>query len=180
MYNLYDAARALCKASADDVSPELRRYLSDGRAVAQSLAFKWLGVDAGENGGRDKAGEALAWLGVAKSGLEDVRGKSAGIGMLKVGKGKKAGRERKGKIADEVDSVAAFLSAYKKVNDTVRPAFFARHLDQQLMTIITDHLATLPADPVNRLAPAHRPKRHRGLGRKGVRPAGTGVQPKRE
>lgn len=120
VYNLYDTARALCKASADDVSPELRRYLSDGRTVAQSLAFKWLGVDAGENGGRDKAGDALAWLGVARTGLEDVRGKSAGMGMLKIGKGKKAGKERKGKIADELDSVAAFLSAYKKVNDTVR------------------------------------------------------------
>lgn len=68
----------------------------------------------------DKAGEALGWLGMAKSSLEEVQGKTAGLKNLKIGKGRSAGKGRKGKVAEELDSVAAFASAYKKVNDTVR------------------------------------------------------------
>lgn len=125
VYTLYDEARSLVKNSSrggdasGEVSPELRRYLSDGRLLAQALSYKWLGVDCGENHGMDKAGEALGWLGMAKSSLEEVQGKTAGLKNLKIGKGRSAGKGRKGKVAEELDSTAAFASAYKKVNDTV-------------------------------------------------------------
>ena len=37
--------------ASDEVVPELRRYLADEIALHHALAHKWLGVDAGENGG---------------------------------------------------------------------------------------------------------------------------------
>lgn len=99
--------------------PDLKSYLSDGRTTALSLSYKWLGVDAGENGGRSKSGEAVAWLGMAKGALEEVGGKGAGL-KSRIGIGKVGGKERKGKVAQEGESIGAFLSAYRKVNDTVR------------------------------------------------------------
>lgn len=125
VFNLYDSARSLCKTASrlsdasGEMHPDLRRYLSDGRTIALSLSYKWLGVDAGENGGREKAGEAVAWLGMAKASLEEMGGKGAGL-KSRMGMGKVGGKERKGKVAQEVDSIGAFLSAYRKVNDTVR------------------------------------------------------------
>lgn len=133
IYTLYDESRSLCKTASrlspdasGEVSDDLRKYLSQGRTVAQCLGWKWLGVDAGENGGREKAGMALAWLGAAKSGLEELSGGGSVGGRLKmIGKSGKKGKEkeRKGKVGKELDSVNAFLSAYKKVNDTVRLSF---------------------------------------------------------
>jgi hypothetical protein len=95
--------------------------LSDGRALAQALSYKWLGVDCGENGGMDKAGEAIGWLAMARGALEEVQGKTSGLNALKIGKGKSAGKGRKSKVAEELESTAAFTSAYKKVNDSVSP-----------------------------------------------------------
>lgn len=125
VYGLYDEARTLVKnasRSSDatgEVSPELRRYLSDGRSLSLALSYKWLGVDCGENGGSEKAGDALGWLSMAYDELEEIQGKTAGIKSLKLGKGKAAGKTRRSKVSEELDSVAAFHSAYKKVNDTV-------------------------------------------------------------
>ncbi|KAM0787598.1 hypothetical protein ACM66B_003666 [Microbotryomycetes sp. NB124-2] len=125
VYALYDEARALVKAASrnpdaqGEISPLLRRYLSDGRSLSQALGYKWLGVDCGENGSGDRAGDALGWLAMAKSELEQVQGKTTGLKSLKIGKGKAAGKTRKSKVSEELDSVAAFASAYKKVNDTV-------------------------------------------------------------
>lgn len=76
----------------------------------------------------DKSGEALGWLAMAKNTLEEVQGKSAGLKSLKIGKGKSAGKGRKGKVAEELDSTAAFASAYKKVNDTVGLSVLAQWL----------------------------------------------------
>ncbi|KAI5476732.1 pH-response regulator protein palc [Pseudohyphozyma bogoriensis] len=125
VYTLYDSARSLLKTaslsptSTGEIVPELRRYLSDGRAIALGLSYKWLGVDAGENGGREKAGESLRWLEMARKELEEVEGKAKGLKGLKIGKGKSAGKERKGKVEGELDAIAAFYGGYKKVNDTV-------------------------------------------------------------
>ncbi|KAK4051160.1 hypothetical protein OIV83_002982 [Microbotryomycetes sp. JL201] len=125
VFTLYDEARALVKAAPrnpdaqGEISPLLRRYLSDGRSLSQALSYKWLGVDCGENGSGDRAGDALGWLAMAKTELEQVQGKTSGLKSLKMGKGKAAGKTRKSKVAEELDSVFAFTSAYKKVNDTV-------------------------------------------------------------
>lgn len=131
VYTLLDSARSLCKAahkssssSIGEVTPDLRRVLSDGRSLAQARSYKWLGVDCGENGGRAKAGEAVGWLTLAKATLDEVAGKNEGFRKLKVNKGKKVGQAGKDAVAREADSVAVFLHAYKKVNDTVSQACF--------------------------------------------------------
>lgn len=125
VYQLYDEARSLVKTASrsndahGEVSPQLRRYLSDGRLLSQALSYKWLGVDCGENHSADQTGDALSWLAMSKAALEEIEGKTKGLKSLKIGKGKAAGKGRKTKVQEELDSVAAFTSAYKKVNDTV-------------------------------------------------------------
>ncbi|SCV73281.1 BQ2448_7207 [Microbotryum intermedium] len=123
VYQLYDAARSLVKtpggsAASGEISQALRRYLSQGRALALALSWKWLGVDCGESGGRDRCGDAVGWLGMSKKELEKIQGRPKGVmGVIK--RGKEGGSVRKGKVAEEVESVARFLNAYKKVNDSV-------------------------------------------------------------
>lgn len=125
VYQLCDEARSLCKAasrsddSQGELTPELLRYLSDGRIIALALSYKWLGIDAGENGGRDKSGEAVGWLELAKKELKDVLGKTEGLKSLKIGKGKATGQAGKSTVERELLSIATFLDAYKKVNDSV-------------------------------------------------------------
>lgn len=129
---LYDEARSLVKTSSrsndmvGEVSPELRRYLSDGRLLSQALSYKWFGVDCGESPSGDKTGDALGWLAMAKSVLDEVQGKTKGLKVMRIGKGKAAGKGRKSKVQEELDSTAAFTSAYKKVNDAVSRSGFER------------------------------------------------------
>lgn len=123
VYTLYDEARSLCKSPADlttvgELNADLRRYFTSGRSISIALAHKWLGIDAGENGGKDRAGEAIAWLTLAKEGLEQVDTKiSGGLNLIRVGKQEK--RVGRNKIGEELQSVNAFLNAYTRVNDTV-------------------------------------------------------------
>ncbi|GAA5944523.1 hypothetical protein JCM1841_007049 [Sporobolomyces salmonicolor] len=120
VHTLYDEARSLFKSpspsSTGEITPLLRRYLSDGRQLALALAYKWLGVDAGEH---SATGDAIGWLGAAGKALDELKEKDKGIGRLKIGKGRKAAEGRKGKVQEEVESVLAFTNAYTKVNDTV-------------------------------------------------------------
>lgn len=120
VYAHYDEARSLLKStsacSPTEISPLVRRYLSDGRELALSLSYKWLGVDNGE---RSETGEALGWLALASKTLDELNDKNKGINKLKFGKGKSASKGRKSKVQEEVESVHAFSTAYKKVNDTV-------------------------------------------------------------
>ena len=102
---------------SDGISQELRTYLSDGRAFSSSLAYKWLGVDAGENGGNSKIGDALGWLTLAKSGLSSLQGRSKSILSIKKGKVERA--KRKDRILEELDDIEGFIKAYKRINDTV-------------------------------------------------------------
>lgn len=126
--SLYSSARALAKtpsssksrgkhkessSGADgEVSSDLRRYLQDESAFHGALARKWLGVDAGENGGTPKAGEAIAFLAWAKKELEEVKdsGRSFGVGKERL---------RKDKVTEELEIVNVFLKHYKKVNNSV-------------------------------------------------------------
>ncbi|GAA6059255.1 hypothetical protein JCM10212_006648 [Sporobolomyces blumeae] len=127
VYSYYDEARSLFKGStkafstgssstSSEISPLIRRYLSDGRNLALALSYKWLGVDAGE---RSSTGDALGWLAASGKVLDEMKERDSGIKALRIGKGKGAAKGRKGKVQEDVESVQAFSKAYKKVNDTV-------------------------------------------------------------
>ena len=115
---LYASARALAKtpgSSSDsgDVSVDLRRYLGDEAIFHGAVSRKWLGVDAGES---TKGGDAVAYLTWAKKELEELKdgGKSLGVG-----KSEKSRTLRKGKVAEEMESISMWLKHYQKANDTV-------------------------------------------------------------
>ncbi|KAH8919896.1 hypothetical protein BT69DRAFT_1284478, partial [Atractiella rhizophila] len=86
---------------------DFKRYLVEGEQMSSLLAYKWLGVDAGENG--TKIGEAIGWLGMAKEGMKEMVGR---------GLGKEKERKRK-RVKEELEAVETYLKAYKKVNDAV-------------------------------------------------------------
>ncbi|GAA5826928.1 hypothetical protein JCM3770_006308 [Rhodotorula araucariae] len=161
VYALYDEARSLAKnvsasagAGVGELSPALRRYLSDGRTLALALSYKWLGVDAGERG---ETGGALGYLGMASTELDALREKDKGLKALKgFGKSKQGGKGRKGKVAEEVDSTDAFTSAYKKVNDTVH--FQPIPSRQTLQSLLPSGRAALSLKPYTAPAPAFRPR----------------------
>jgi hypothetical protein len=126
--SLYASARSLAKTAGPtkgkdsgesaEVSSDLRRYLADEIVFHGAVARKWLGVDAGEKAGTTGGGEAVGFLTWAKRELEDIKG--SGGGAISVG----ASREKKGKgkVAEEMESVATFLKHYKKLNDSVCPS----------------------------------------------------------
>ncbi|KAH9942358.1 uncharacterized protein BXZ73DRAFT_87964 [Epithele typhae] len=92
--------------AGDEVTPELRRYLADEAALHGALARKWLGVDAGENGGTPKGGVAVGFLAWAKRMIGSEREKDM--------------RERrKARVQEELGSTNTFLVGYKRINDTV-------------------------------------------------------------
>lgn len=101
--------------TAESISADFRTYLSDGRAFSSALANKWLGVDAGENG--TKAGDAIAYLTIARNGLLDLQKRAKTVFALRKGKAERA--KRKDRLIEELDDIDAFLSAYKHMNDTV-------------------------------------------------------------
>ncbi|KAF7299115.1 BRO1 domain-containing protein [Mycena indigotica] len=114
---LYSSARTLAKTSGStssngkgininiskdgEVSTDLRRYLNDETAIHEALAHKWLGVDAGENGGTDRGGDAVAFLVWTKKELEELKGR------------------KKDRVSEELESVTVFLKHYKKINDSL-------------------------------------------------------------
>lgn len=129
--SLYSSARALAKTpgasrhskfnlkprDSDEVNPELRHYLADEAQLSNTLAWKWLGVDAGENGAEEKGGEAVAFLAWAKSELEELKDGRRGVSLDKE---KREKRERmKEKVNNELEEVTVFWKNYKKMNDSV-------------------------------------------------------------
>jgi len=122
--SLYSSARSLIKnleaSKSDvhgDVSSDLRRYLSEEAAFHGALSKKWLGVDAGENGGANKGGEAVAFMAWAKKELLEVKDSSNGINRGKVDKEQKT--ELKNRVALELNNITLFHKHYQKMNDTV-------------------------------------------------------------
>lgn len=95
--------------------PSIANYIALGRSVSLALSYKWLGIDAGENGGREKCGESICWLGLAEAELKEIE---SGGKVMGIAKGK--GKEKGGKVHEELESVRSFRSGYEKVNDTVR------------------------------------------------------------
>lgn len=132
--SLYSSARSLAKTPSSsklkfkgkeggdgEVSADLRRYLADEGAFHAALARKWLGVDAGENGGTVKAGEAVAFLAWAKKELEELKDGGRGLG---IGREKEKKERRKDKVMEELESVTVFWTHYKKINDSVSHGSF--------------------------------------------------------
>ena len=125
--SLYSSARLLAKtlgsskgSSGDtnkEVSAELRRYLGNQAALHTALSHKWLGVEAGEKGGTEKGGEAVAFLQWAKKELEEIKD---GVKVVSLGASEKEKEERwKENINNELTNANLFLKYYKKLNDTV-------------------------------------------------------------
>jgi len=111
------------------IIPAFERYLRKESLLASALAHKWLGVDAGENSGGAKDGEAIAWVKEAKTKLEEmedgaVRKKLKGLGIGKANDRKKEERKaRKGRVERELEDVSAWLSAHTRMNDTVSRSY---------------------------------------------------------
>jgi hypothetical protein len=101
--------------ASDGISQDLRTYLSDGRAFSSALAYKWLGVDAGENA--NKIGDALAWLGLAKQNVLQLQGQ--GKISFSARKGKVERAKRKDRLVEELEDIEAYIKGYKHTNDTV-------------------------------------------------------------
>ena len=100
-----------------EVCTDLRRYLGNQIALHSALSHKWLGIEAGEKGGMEKGGEAVAFMQWAKKELEELKD---GGKLINIGNVDKEQEERwKNKIADELSAVNVFYKCYKKMNDTV-------------------------------------------------------------
>ncbi|KAJ3553450.1 hypothetical protein NP233_g12639 [Leucocoprinus birnbaumii] len=113
--SLYASAKSLANASGgSDISSELRKYLTDRITFHAALAHKWLGVDAGENGQLDQAGEAVGFLAWAKKDLEKLKDNN----MLHFGKGERE-KAKKTEIAEELESTTTYYKYYKKANDSL-------------------------------------------------------------
>ncbi|OCH93749.1 hypothetical protein OBBRIDRAFT_724111 [Obba rivulosa] len=123
--SLYSTARSLVKTpdkdrpqdeTGEEVAPELRRYLSDEAAFHSALARQWLGVDAGENGGNDKAGIAVGFLAWGKKELEELK---SGGAVMETDREKEMRERRRVKVAEELENATVFLKGYKRINDTL-------------------------------------------------------------
>lgn len=114
----YSSARSLAMAPSKEVAANLRKYLINHATLHSALSHKWLGVDAGEKGGAEKAGDAVAFMQWAKKELEELKD---GGKLVSIGSAEKDKEERwKERINNELSSVVSFLKYYKKTNDTVR------------------------------------------------------------
>jgi len=135
--SLYSSARTLAmtlgssktssKESANkEVSSDLRRYLNDQTTFHSAMAHNWLGVDAGEKGGAERGGEAVAFLQWARKELEELKegGKLVSIGAAE----KEKTDRRKEMITNELAKINVFYKYYKKLNDTVGTHLFSFRL----------------------------------------------------
>ncbi|PFH49747.1 hypothetical protein AMATHDRAFT_146974 [Amanita thiersii Skay4041] len=121
--SLYSSARSLIKnfgaskTMSDvhgDISAELRRYLAENVMFHSALAKKWLGVDAGENGGQARSGEAVAFMIWAKKEINELKDGGSSIGRTKSNK-----NEARNRIALELESINNFYSHYRSLNNTL-------------------------------------------------------------
>jgi hypothetical protein len=102
----------------NQVSMELRRYLTDEARLHGALAKKWMGVDAGEVGGK-RGGEAVGWLLWAKSEMEELKDGGASGSGVGSSREKEIRELRKVKVKKELEAIGTFLKHYKKMNDSV-------------------------------------------------------------
>ncbi|EMD37643.1 hypothetical protein CERSUDRAFT_136342 [Gelatoporia subvermispora B] len=102
--------------TGEEVTPELRHYLSDEAAFHAALAKQWLGVDTGEIGGTEKMGIAVGFIAWAKKELEDLRSGSA---VIESDREKEMRERRRLKVAEELENASVFLKGYTRINDTL-------------------------------------------------------------
>ncbi len=131
--SLYSSANTLMttpssskKSSKDSnskaVCSDLRRYVSNQAAFHNALSHKWLGVEAGEKGGTEKGGEAVAFMRWARKELEDLKDKGK---LVSLGASERDKEDRwKDGINNELASVDLFYKYYSKMNDTVNHCRF--------------------------------------------------------
>ncbi|KAN0062755.1 hypothetical protein ACQY0O_004950 [Thecaphora frezii] len=103
-----------------EIDAPLLRYLETSAGLHRALAYKWLGIDTGESGGR--VGEAIAFLRMARDGLEDGFGGSAlRLAALRDrgAAAKEARDEMRALRKEELRTVGHWLTSYGKLNDTV-------------------------------------------------------------
>ncbi|KAF9482219.1 pH-response regulator protein palC [Pholiota conissans] len=167
--SLYSSARLLAKTpaaskapsggkgftshQAKEVSADLRHYLANQATLHSALSHKWLGVDAGEKGGTDKGGEAVAFLQWAKKELEEIKDTGK---LPSFGQSEKEEEERwKATIKDELAVVNLFLKQYKKMNDTLH--FQPVPAQQDLQSRIPGGRIAIPAKPYTAPLPAFGP-----------------------
>ncbi|TFK25204.1 pH-response regulator protein palC [Coprinopsis marcescibilis] len=122
---LYSSARSLMKTvglskssnNTAEVVSDLRKHLAEGATFHEALGHKWLGVTAGENGGSDKGGEAVAFVAWSKEELEELKdsGKQISLGKNE----REISGQKKGRIVDELASINVFLKHYRTMNDSL-------------------------------------------------------------
>jgi hypothetical protein len=155
--NLYVSAGGLLNSCSANVSDGLRRYIADQTALAHGMSHKWLGVDRGEH---DAVGEATAWLALARDELRPLAKKTKALAV-------------------EVEGIESFLTAYQRLNDTVRtilrrPSFSYRRARAQVsfqpIPKITSLLAMVPGGRAALTPKPYRPPAPAFTGSKGGRP----------
>lgn len=148
------------------MSQDVRKYLEEESALANALAHKWLGVDAGEAG---KTGEAVGYLKWAKGELEAL--KEGKLAKFKKGGGGGDVKMKKERSVEELESVSTFLKNYQKVNDSVSCTYTL------LKDVgINDMSGSLSTDPSLFGTSVFNPSRHTGRFRKGIRAAPSGFR----
>ena len=140
--SLYGSALSVVKTSGAskgcEVSADLRRYLTGEGALHSALARKWLGVHAGERGGKEKGGDAVGFMMWAKKDLETLKDGVKGINIPR-GDTKEMKNRLKERITDEMENIKVFLKYYKKTNETVNLFLIGRYL------LTANSSGTLPA-----------------------------------
>lgn len=164
--NILKRDKAQPEEAQDGISQDLRTYLSDGRTFSSALAYKWLGVDAGENAG--KIGESLAWLGLSKQALLQLQGQSKLSFAARKGKVERA--KRKDRLVEELEDIEAYIKGYKHTNDTVGQV---EHHHLPDLTIFAGHV---PACTVGGCTPLADSWRKVGASAEAIQPASAGFR----
>lgn len=107
-----------------EISASLLNYLNNSASLSRNLAFKWLGIDSGEN--RNQLGQGICFLNVSLNGLiENEKGFKDGkfsgmVGKFQKGRiGKEVREEMRKQKEMEIQDVEHWKKSYMKLNDTV-------------------------------------------------------------
>ncbi|XP_006460727.1 hypothetical protein AGABI2DRAFT_203891 [Agaricus bisporus var. bisporus H97] len=149
--SLYGSAKTLAKAGGNNISSEIRKYLTDRIAFHTALSHKWLGIEAGEKGGMDRAGDAVAFLAWAKEELETLKDSNPSLHIVKGDKEK----TKRSQLLDELESTDTFYTYYKKMNDSLH--FQSLPTQADLKSRIPAGLAAAQMRPYTPPSPAFGP-----------------------
>ena len=115
---LKDTTSSSSGSGSDEVGAVLLKYLSASAYVAKAIAYKWLAIDAGENG--ERVGDAITFLRLAADEIQTKKERFTGLSATSGGKkGKSSRMELKTIQEQESRNIQHWLKAYMKLNDTV-------------------------------------------------------------